>query len=410
MGMESYEAFRARLDGAAIATYILATLAVPAKLWCRTRVGGWSNVGLDDWLSIATLFWMNVFFWITMIAFLGLRPYLGRDAGTDVPLDEVELFSKCLFAAALTYCVAIAFIKFTILAFYWKLFSVTARIPIMVIFSSVAAWLVTFLCLGAFGCQPIKAQWDFVAMQTAKCLPQKSIYLGGSLPNVIIDFVLVFMPIPYVWGLNVPLGQRLILASMFLLGLFVCIVSIIRLTEVMSISTSDMNVTYNLKNFMLWSVVEINIGLVCSCLPSLRRLAKVLGLGSLFSRGSSANKTSGTPGGNTPAPTTAGGNTGNQSNGGGSRFHSMLKSRGIWSSVAGLTKLDSDEEYQMIDHQHKHAANPQGKTTTGITGERRSRDTEDDKDHSVRTLDDQPGITVHHDWSVVVDNKPTATR
>ncbi|CAG9989602.1 unnamed protein product [Clonostachys byssicola] len=407
MGMESYDDFRARLDGAAISTYILATLAVPAKLWCRTRVGGWSNIGMDDWLSIATLFWMNVFFWITMI---GLRPYLGRNAGEDVPMDEVELFSKCLFAAALTYCVAIAFIKFTILAFYWKLFSVTARIPIMVIFASVAAWLITFLCLGAFGCQPIKAQWDFVAMATAKCLPQKSIYLGGSLPNVIIDFVLVLMPIPYVWGLNVPLGQRLILAGMFLLGLFVCIVSIIRLTEVMSISTSDTNITYNLKNFMLWSIVEINIGLVCSCLPSLRRLAKTLGLGALFSRGSSANKASGTPGGNTPAPTTAGGNTGNQSNGGGSRFHSMLKSRGIWSSVAGLTKLDSDEEYQMIDHQHKHAANPQGKTTTGVTGERRSRDTEDDKEHSVRTMDDQPGITVHHDWSVVVDNKPNATR
>jgi hypothetical protein len=67
MGMESYDAFRARLDGAAISTFILATLAVPAKLWCRTRVGGWSNIGMDDWLSIATLFWMNVFFWITMI-------------------------------------------------------------------------------------------------------------------------------------------------------------------------------------------------------------------------------------------------------------------------------------------------------------------------------------------------------
>jgi hypothetical protein len=60
-------------------------------------------------------------------------------------MDEVELFSKCLFAAAQTYCVAIAFIKFTILAFYWKLFSVTARIPIMVIFASVAAWLITFV-------------------------------------------------------------------------------------------------------------------------------------------------------------------------------------------------------------------------------------------------------------------------
>lgn len=74
-----------------------------------------------------------------------MRDGLGRHAVVDVPLPEVEQFLKYLYAAALTYCVPIAFIKFTILAFYWKLFSVAARVPIGIIAGSVVAWLITFV-------------------------------------------------------------------------------------------------------------------------------------------------------------------------------------------------------------------------------------------------------------------------
>lgn len=57
-------------------------------------------------------------------------------------MEEVEAFLKNLYAAALLYCLAIAFIKFTILAFYWKLFSIAARIPIIILAVSVGCWLV----------------------------------------------------------------------------------------------------------------------------------------------------------------------------------------------------------------------------------------------------------------------------
>ena len=65
---EPYGAFRARLDGAAISTFAMATLSVPAKIWCRTRTTGWRSLGWDDLLSVVTLVWANAFFWITMIS------------------------------------------------------------------------------------------------------------------------------------------------------------------------------------------------------------------------------------------------------------------------------------------------------------------------------------------------------
>lgn len=65
---ESLDHYRARLDGAAISMYILALLAVPSKIWCKTQTGsGWRNVGWDDALSLIALFWTSAFFWLIII-------------------------------------------------------------------------------------------------------------------------------------------------------------------------------------------------------------------------------------------------------------------------------------------------------------------------------------------------------
>lgn len=231
---------------------------------------------------------------------------------------------------------------------------------------------------------------------------QKSIYLGGSLPNVIIDFVLVIMPLPYVWRLHTSLYQRLILASMFALGLFICIVSIVRLTMVMAIESSDNNVTYNLRDFMLWSTVEVNIGLVCACLPSMRQFLKLVGLNRIFSsiRGSSRN----TPGA-----------SGNPSNGLGQSEPSRKKSsRGSRSNIlsglkTGFTKFDTgDEGFQMIDSMSK--TNGFGKNQSLVEATRTSAETGSSSDHRTAHDKTSTGISVQRDFSVWVEQPSTTSR
>ncbi|VUC26584.1 unnamed protein product [Clonostachys rosea] len=395
-GGTSFDSFRPRFDGAAISTYALAMLSVPVKLWCRSRVSGMQSLGWDDVLCVITLLFSNGFFWATMI---GLRPDLGRHVGLEVTLPEVERFLRYLYAAALLYCLSIAFIKFTILAFYWKLFSIAARIPIVILSVSVGCWLIILFCLCAFGCRPISAQWD-LSITNAVCIESKGIYLGGSLPNVLVDFVLVFMPLPYVWRLRAPVGQRLIIVGMFTLGLFVCIVSAVRLSEVMAIRNNDSNITYNLRDFMLWSIVEVNIGIVCSCLPSMRRLLSAVGLGRLFSKGSSADKRtgSGTLGANTRRSGLA------TISGGGS--HAKKTAWNPWSQV-GLTKIDSEEDV----HEMTTQLNKQGQTHSEVeTGHRTSGDTA----LVVQQPDSPPkhnnGIVVQRDWIVEVADQEQSVK
>lgn len=189
----------------------------------------------------------------------------------------------------------------------------------------------------------------------------------------------------------------MVLAGMFMLGLFVCIVSVIRLTEVMAIRADDQDITWNLRNFILWSMVEINVGIISLCLPSMRRLLRTIGLGKLFSQGSSADTDK------SPRQTASNANKATQPSSNGSRSgksRSRLKSRRVWPHF-GLTNIDTDgDAYQMIDYELPQ--NPSGKSQAGDeAGGRSSAETNE----GMGSAKDKAGITVNRDWSVLVDNE-----
>jgi len=100
--------------------------------------------------------------------------------------------------------------------------------------------------------------------------------MAESLINVIVDFILVFIPLPYIWRLNTSLAQRFIFGGIFALGIFTSVVSIIRLVIFYGVPPSDQDRAHSLRDIILWSIVEINIGLTCACLPSLRPLLRLV--------------------------------------------------------------------------------------------------------------------------------------
>lgn len=78
---------------------------------------------------------------------IGMRKSLGMHV-LDVPIPDLIQFLKWVFIAQLLYVWGIAIIKFSILAFYWRLFSVAARIPIAVVCAIVFAWIMSLVCYG----------------------------------------------------------------------------------------------------------------------------------------------------------------------------------------------------------------------------------------------------------------------
>jgi hypothetical protein len=155
------------------------------------------------------------------------------------------------------------------------------------------------------------------------------------------------MPLPYVWQLHAPLAQRVVLAGMFALGTFIAVVSLVRLIIFLQIPIATAgDVTYNFREIIVWSVVEINIGLTCACLPSLKPALTMIGINKLFSFSSSRPSNMVSPGPNGFA----------SSGGYDSNFSKQSKPRkkgatgGMFSTLAGISRMEEeDDEFKIID-------------------------------------------------------------
>ncbi|KAK5108700.1 hypothetical protein LTR62_008105 [Meristemomyces frigidus] len=367
--MLSPETVRAHLDGAAISTYVLCMIVVPLKIACRLTQGK-TNLGWDDTLVVTALVFANAFFYET---YIGIRPKLGYNADT-FELHSIVKFLQFVFAAQLLYAVAIGLIKASLLAFYWRLFSNLILI---------------------FICTPVQAQWD-ITLPGATCLSRRAVYLGASIPNVVTDGLLLILPIPYVWSLHAPVAQRLAVAGMFLLGCFVSVVSLVRLSVFMGLDLSSPNVTYNLSDVFIWSLVEVQVGIICACIPSLRPAVRILGLGKWFEKNvtSGAQQSGEIRSSPYQYPSTS------------QRSHPVRKP----SMFASLfSHLDEEEDsFEMIGKNH----NLQGKNdvSVGVTQSRdwHSTDTTDDGDREGISTP-RPGVSeikVKKDWRLDVTHEP----
>ncbi|EMD61100.1 hypothetical protein GGP41_010008 [Bipolaris sorokiniana] len=379
---ESLAAFRQRLDGVAMFTYILIMFLVPLKIWCRYRHRGWRNVQWDDYMSIVALALANGFFYVCII---GMRDSLGLHIyEIENPL-QIIAFLKNIYVGNILYTLCITSVKLSVLAFYWRLFEIKARITIYIVTAAAIAWCTAILLCVIFNCIPVQAAWD-ITITGAKCISIRAIYLGGSVPNVCLDLVIVLMPLPHVWRLHAPLAQRIVLAGMFALGTFIAVVSLVRLIIFLQIPIATQgDVTYNFREIILWSIVEVNIGLACACLPSLKPVFQAVGLNKLFSFSSSR-----------PSDVESRGAAHQFASGGssGSRPRKKGATGGLFSTLAGISRMDDEEE------ETKFVNEDLGKNNVDIELARVSEDSEQ------RTA--AGGINVQKNWSVLVDERKPA--
>jgi hypothetical protein len=88
--------------------------------------------------------------------------------------------------------------------------------------------------------------------------------------NLITDLWIFFLPLPVISKLHTNRATKIGLSLIFLLGLFVCITTAIRMkTLVQSVHAVDQ--TFDSGPAYIWSFTESAVGLIIACLPSLKR-------------------------------------------------------------------------------------------------------------------------------------------
>ncbi|KAM0796141.1 hypothetical protein BDR22DRAFT_893479 [Usnea florida] len=177
---------------------------------------------------------------------------------------------EIVLAHLILYNPAIALAKISILVLYRRIFP---GHRLLIILWTVGAFVVCY-CTAQFfvlliQCRPIQAAWD-PTVPNPVCIRVNTTYIVIGSFNALTDIVTLCIPIPILWRLQVSRERRAQLIGMFMLGGFVCVVSIYRIPKMYSISLSD--VSWSDVEPCVWSVVEVDVAIVCACLPTFRPL------------------------------------------------------------------------------------------------------------------------------------------
>ena len=121
----------------------------------------------------------------------------------------------------LLYGFSIAASKCAILLLYMRVF--TSRMRLFTALSYVVGFVIVATCIAntivaIFSCSPVNYAWD-KSVPGGKCIDQVAFERYMSIPNVITGAIMLVMPLPLIWNLNVAIAAKVALTATFLHGI-----------------------------------------------------------------------------------------------------------------------------------------------------------------------------------------------
>ncbi|KAK2627361.1 hypothetical protein QTJ16_003327 [Diplocarpon rosae] len=235
-----------------------------------TRLVTTSTFGLDDLFTFITL--VAGVPSMVLTAHGEITNGLGRDIWTLSPTAITD-FIRVFYAMEILYFIQLALLKSTLLFFYLRIFP-GQRIK-QIIWGTLVFDLcfgLVFLFLAIFPCEPISYYWTrWDEQHEGQCVDINMMGWVNACISIVLDIWMLGIPISQLVHLKLHWKKKLGVFMMFFVGTFVTVVSIIRLHSLVHFQNSR-NPTWDNLSVSIWSTIEINVGLICACMPTLRLL------------------------------------------------------------------------------------------------------------------------------------------
>ncbi|KAH4057734.1 hypothetical protein HBI68_108950 [Parastagonospora nodorum] len=227
-----------------------------------------NRFGLDDIFLFTT---MIVFQPSAIIVVASLIPSgMGRDVWT-LSFGTISEFGKYFWVGELFYFIASALLKLSFLFFYQRIFP-GRRVQLLIRITIIVdvLWGTASLVSAIFQCWPISYFWLFWDDErSGHCTNRVWIASANSIISIVLDVWMITIPLSQLYGLKMAWVKKTGVALMFCLGTLATVVSIIRLRFLLIIDEKN-NPTWDFWDPIKWSNLEITVGIVCSCIPSMR--------------------------------------------------------------------------------------------------------------------------------------------
>ncbi|KAL8823936.1 MAG: hypothetical protein Q9191_005431 [Dirinaria sp. TL-2023a] len=207
----------------------LVVLVAGLRFYTRLRIT--KSFGLDDWIIAISLI---LFFWAATLNKISLLCFYHRLTGPCTPK--------------------------------WYKFSIFGGIIFQI------TMVLAYFIVALLACRPLKAFWEPLATYHYTCIDEGKLMLSFSIITIFLDFIILLLPIPIVWKLQLSRKQRLAILSLFGAGIIVCIAGIVHAYFVNLALVKSYDETWTGWPLWICSAVEVDLGIV---VPAVRPLLAI---------------------------------------------------------------------------------------------------------------------------------------
>lgn len=241
---------------------LFTTIAVAVRLYTRKMIKNF--IGCDDHAIFAS--WVLTITFSTLLIIANQNGY-GNHIW-NIRASQMYKIGQVQFAAQMIYTILLMTIKISILMTYVRIFGSSSKIGALLIYMGIAIitiFYLTCLLLSLLWCRPMAKAW--YPILEGSCHPYDVHLVLGTASgvfNILTDFFILVLPIPFVCRLKMSFERKVRLLAVFSLGLSSCICSIPRLCITIKY-INDPDQFYYFVKYIALVILEINVGLICSC-------------------------------------------------------------------------------------------------------------------------------------------------
>ncbi|KAF2028875.1 hypothetical protein EK21DRAFT_68843 [Setomelanomma holmii] len=227
------------------------------------------NMGLEDWTMVAAAT-LTIVFLLELIA--GAHEFKLGFSAMNITSEQMVGNIKLILAVIVVYKMTVTLIKISILLIYLRLAvnKTFERLCKGTIGLLMAYQLIVFIVVPA-QCTPLHKLWDFTGTVQGHCINSNAFYHATSGFHIVMDFWILVLPLKLILRIPRAPREKLALFFIFSLGIISTIASVIRLQS-LRIFTLSNDPFYDSLPINTWSMVEVNIGILCASIPTLKPL------------------------------------------------------------------------------------------------------------------------------------------
>ncbi|KAI0421160.1 hypothetical protein F5X98DRAFT_293212 [Xylaria grammica] len=193
---------------------------------------------------------------------------------TEIDIADIETFAIVQTALTSVWGFALLAIRVSIVHTYLRIFRVPWFIKTCYVWLAIeTAWAIQDFLLLIFLCQPLVYQYN-TTIPGGHCINIEAFYYATHVIIFTLDVVLTLLPTPVLWRLKMGTRKKITVTVMFGLGVLINIINLLRIAWRSKVGSPDR--TYEYALLLLFTVIEIQLGIILACVPMMQPVAAKL--------------------------------------------------------------------------------------------------------------------------------------